>query len=119
MSVTTLSNEGRLLDRLRQLDMNTTQLVRIAQEFDFPVSQALLSLVFTGKRELTAWTAQRLLELTDELVSLKDFYQSKDIPLNWGASGNIATLLVRRRMEQAAVDVDRDALAKGVPCGAQ
>jgi hypothetical protein len=110
MSIATFSNEGRLLDSLRKLEMNASQFIRIAQTFDFPVSSALLSLAFSGKRELSTWTAQHCLELTDELLALKDFYQLQGIPLNWGlneaGAEHIATLLVRRRVELAGVDVD-------------
>jgi|SRR5277367_3016549 len=100
--IATFSTEGRVLDRLRKLDMNTSQLARIAQSFDFPVSVALLSLVLSGKREFTRWTGEKLLELTEELCSLKDFYDKQGVPLNWGISDAgaecVATLLVKYRM---------------------
>lgn len=55
------------MDSLRKLEMNSMQFIRIANVFDFPVSSALLSLAFNGKRELSMWTAKHCLELADEL----------------------------------------------------
>src|ERR1700689_1867711 len=99
--IATLSNEGRLLDSLRKLEMNSMQFIRIGNVFDFPISSALLSLAFNGKRELTTWTAQHCLELAAELIQLKEFYKAQGINLNWGLTEadaeSIATLLVRRR----------------------
>jgi hypothetical protein len=110
MSIATLSNEGRLLDSLRQLEMNSQQFIRIGNVFDFPISSALLSLAFNGKRELTTWTAQHCLELAAELIQLKEFYKAQGINLNWGLTEadaeSIATLLVRRRAELAGQEVD-------------
>ncbi len=92
-----------MLDRLRKLEMNTSQLSRIAQAFDYPASTALLSLVLSGKREFTTFTGQKILELTAELLALQDFYMGQGIPLNWGVSEigaeHIATLLVKHRMD--------------------
>jgi hypothetical protein len=109
--IATFSVEGRVLDRLRKLDMNTSQLARIAQAFDYPVSTALLSLVLSGKREFTKWSGEKILELTEELLALKDFYDKQGVPLNWGISEvgaeHIALLLVKRRAEVACEEVDR------------
>jgi hypothetical protein len=110
--VATYSTEGLVLDRLRKLNMNTSQLVRIAQAFDYPVSTALVSLVLSGKREFTRWTGEKLLELTHELVTLKDFYEKQGVPLNWGTSDAgaecVATLLVKHRVDLACADVDQN-----------
>jgi hypothetical protein len=115
----TFSVEGRVLDRLRKLDMNTSQLVRIAQAFDFPVSTALVSLVLSGKREFTRWTGEKLLELTEELVALKEFYDKQGIPLAWGVSDVgaecVATLLVKRRAD-ACDDAAGNDEVKGLIC---
>jgi hypothetical protein len=106
----TFSVEGRVLDRLRQLDMNTSQLARIACAFDYPCSTALLSLVLSGKREFTTFTGQKILELTEGLCELKDFYDKQGIPLAWGVSEvgaeHIATLLVRHRANVACAELD-------------
>jgi hypothetical protein len=110
MSIATLSNEGRLLDSLRQLEMNSMQFVRIGNAFNFPISSALLSLAFNGKRELTLWTAQHCLELAAELIQLKEFYKAQGINLNWGLTEadaeSVATVLVRRRADLAGQEVD-------------
>jgi hypothetical protein len=110
MSIATLSNEGRLLDSLRQLDMNSMQFIRIGNAFNFPISSALLSLAFNGKRELSTLTAKACLELAAEMIALKEFYMEKGIPLNWGLNDagaeHIATLLVRRRCDLACAEVD-------------
>ena len=122
MSVATFSNEGRLLDGLRKLEMNSMQFIRIAQAFDFPVSSALLSLALNGKRELSIWTAKHCLELADELIQLKEFYQKQGINLNWGineaGAESVATLLVKRRMDAACTDVDAANLASNQPSDA-
>ena len=113
--VASFSTEGRVLDRLRMLNMNTSQLSRIACAFDIPASTALLSLVLGGKREFTSFTGQKMLELTEELCALKDFYAAQHINLNWGLTENdaecVATLLVKHRMTLACVYVDREAAA--------
>ncbi len=113
MSITALSNEGRLLESLRKLDMNSQAFIRIGNAFDFPISSALLSMAFNGKRDLSMWTAKACLELAEELIQLKAFYLDQGIPLAWGldeaGAQHIATLLVRRRAESAIADVDRDA----------
>jgi len=114
--IATYSITGRVLDRLRQLDMNTSQLARIACAFDYPCSTALLSLVLSGKREFTAFTGQKILELTKDLCELKDFYDKQGIPLAWGASEtgaeHIALLLVRRRADVACAELDAADAAK-------
>jgi len=110
MSIATLSNEGRLLDSLRKLGMHSQQFIRIGNVFDFPISSALLSLAFNGKRELTVFTAKVCLELAAELIQLKEFYKAQGINLNWGLTEadaeSVATLLVRRRAELAGQEVD-------------
>jgi hypothetical protein len=100
--VPTYSPEGRLLEALRKLGMNASQFIRVARAFDLPASQATLSEAFAGKRELNRWAAQRLIALTDELLTVKDFYKAQDINLNWGVNQaeaeSVAVLIVKQRM---------------------
>jgi len=67
-----------------------------------PVSPSLISLALSGRREFMPWTAERLLNLVIELGELTKYLN--DIPINWSASEGVATLVVRRRMEQAMAD---------------
>jgi hypothetical protein len=117
MSITTLSNEARLLDSLRVLEMNSQAFIRIGNVFELPISSALLSLCFNGKRELSMLTAKACLELAAELIALKEFYLQQRIPLNWGLNDagaeHIATLLVRRRCDLAD-EANADAAAAKV-----
>ena len=104
--VPTYSPEGRLLDSLRKLGMNASQFIRIAHAFDLPASQAVLSVAFAGKRELNKWHAQRLLDLAEELLTVKELYKAQDINLSWGLNESeaesVAALVVRHRMACAS-----------------
>jgi hypothetical protein len=108
--IASLSNEAVLLDDLRKLEMNSQAFIRIGNVFGFPISSALISLAFNGKRNLSMLTAKACLELTGELLQLKAFYKAQGVNLNWGLTEedaeSVATLLVRRRAEIAGAEVD-------------
>lgn len=106
--VTAFSPEGRLASSLRKLGMNASQFIRIARAFDLPVSQAVLSVAFAGKRPLNAFAANCLLALTEELLAVKEFYKAQDVALNWGlneaGAESVAALVVKHRMSLAVSD---------------
>lgn len=98
MTHAALSPEKRIEDGLRSIDCTQRQFANIACSMGVPVSPSLISLALSGRRELMPWTAERLLNLVHELGALKDYL--RDVPINWGASQGVATLLVLRRMEE-------------------
>jgi hypothetical protein len=111
MSHASLSPEGRIETGLRSIACSQRQFADIAASMGHPVSSALISLCLSGKRAFTPWTAECLLDLLSELLALRDYFT--DIPIHWGSFERVATLIVRRRVELAAADVD--AAAKVAP----
>ena len=104
MSHASFSPEGRIQTGLHSIDCSQRQFADIAACMGHPVSSALISLCLSGKRAFTDWTAERLLELLSELLALRDYF--KDVPIHWGSFERVSNLIVRRRVELAAADVD-------------
>jgi hypothetical protein len=96
-----LSVEGQIISHLAALKMQRTQFVRICESLSIPVSEALISLCLSGKRQFSQWTGLKLLELANELMALQSERGVPGVPLNWGVTEGIVTLLVQRRMQQA------------------
>jgi hypothetical protein len=92
----TLSTEGKIISNLAALRMNRKEFVGICQALSIPVSEALVSICLNGRREFSQWTGINLLAALEELLALKNHH---GVALNWSSSEDIATLLVRRRME--------------------
>jgi hypothetical protein len=109
MAHASLSLEGKIVSDLHLIDCSQRQFGEIAQAMGVPVSVSLINLCLGGKREFTEWTGEQLRSLLDELLSLRAYFV--DIPINWSSFDKVATLLVRRRAEDAIVFVD--AAAKG------
>jgi hypothetical protein len=98
MAPASLSTEGKLISSLAALQMNRKEFVRICQSLNVPVSEALVSLCLSGKREFSQWTGINLLSVMEELKGLRDHHE---VALNWSSSETIASLLVQRRMRLA------------------
>jgi hypothetical protein len=104
MTHASLSPEGQIQTGLHSIDCSQRQFADIAACMGHPVSSALISLCLSGKRAFTPWTAERLLELLAELLALKGYF--RDVPIHWGSFERVSTLILRRRVEQAAAYVD-------------
>ena len=117
MAHASLSPEGQIQSGLHSIDCSQRQFADIAADMRIPVSSALISLCLSGKREFTPWTAERLLELLSELLALRDYFS--DIPIRWGAFERVSSLIVRRRVELAAADVDEAAKVAPTTDGAK
>ena|ERR1700730_2840996 len=98
MAPATLSMEGKIISSLAALHMTRKEFVEICRSLNVPVSESLVSLCLSGKREFTQWTGINLLNMMNELVALRDHH---GVALNWTSSEGIATLLVQRRMQLA------------------
>jgi hypothetical protein len=90
----TLSVEGKIITGLSALNMNRKDFVRICNALSVPVSEALVSLCLSGRREFSQWTGLNLLSVMNELTALRDAH---GVALNWSAP-DIPNLLVQRRM---------------------
>jgi hypothetical protein len=106
MAPASLSTEGRLITNLVALQMTRKEFVRICQSLNVPVSESLISLCLSGKREFSQWTGINLSAVMEELKGLRDHH---GVALNWSSS-EIATLLVQRRMK-LAIEVSEEAAA--------
>jgi DNA-binding transcriptional ArsR family regulator len=93
-----LSTEGRIISNLAALQMSRKEFVGICRSLSIPISEALVSLVLSGKRIFSQWTGMALRSVMDELKSLRDHH---GVALNWSSSEEIATRLVQRRMQLA------------------
>jgi hypothetical protein len=107
MAHAALSPEGQIQTGLHSIDCSQRQFADIAACMGHPVSSALISLCLSGKRAFTPWTAEKLLDLLSELLALRDYF--RDVPIHWGSFERVSTLIVRRRVELAAVYVDATA----------
>src|ERR1700730_19237235 len=102
-----LSPEGLIQTGLRSISCSHREFAEIAACMDVPVSHSLISSVFRGERAFNSSTAEAMLSLLKELLGLRDYFSGKlGVPIAWGAGERIATLIVTRRMQEAAVDVD-------------
>jgi hypothetical protein len=90
----TLSVEGKIVTGLAALSMSRKDFCRICNSLSVPVSEALVSLCLSGRREFSQWTGINLSQVMDELISLRDHY---GVALNW-STNDIPDLLVQRRM---------------------
>jgi hypothetical protein len=104
MAHATLSPEGRISAALLSIGCSQRQFSEIAACMNIPVSAALVNLCLGGKRAFTEWTAKQLLALSAELLAVRDYYAH--IPIDWGKCEPVSTLIVRRRVEQAAREID-------------
>src|SRR5262249_38097976 len=100
------SPEGRIQSALVSIGCSQRQFAEIAACMQIPVSPALINLCLSGKREFTEWTSQQLLALSAELVAVRDYF--RDVPIHWGSFERVATLVVRKRMEDAIRDIDKE-----------
>jgi hypothetical protein len=93
-----LSTEGQIITGLAALHMTRKEFVCICNALSIPVSEALVSLCLSSKRQFSQWTGMNLLSVMNELMALRDHH---GVALNWSSSECIATLLVQRRMHLA------------------
>jgi hypothetical protein len=107
-----LSPEGLIQTGLRSIDCSHREFAEIAVCMSVPVSHSLISSVFRGERAFNSSTADALLSLLKELLGLRDYFSG--VPIAWDAGERIATLIVKRRMQEACADVDRAAAVQGL-----
>jgi len=107
MQHATLSSENQILNGLHSIDCSQKHFANIAATMGIPVSDSLISLCTSGKREFTKWTAEQLVGLLNELLALRSYYSH--VPINWSDYERVSTLIVMRRAQQAGEDVDRAA----------
>lgn len=108
MSHASLSPEGIISTGLRSIDCSHREFAEIAAAMDIPVSHSLISLCLGGKREFNSSTSQKLSELLQELLALRDYFSY--IPIKWSAYEKVCTLIVTRRMQIAGAEVDAEAM---------
>lgn len=104
MAHASLSPEGRIQAALLSIGCSQRQFAEIAACMGVPVSPALVNLCLSGKRAFTAWTSEQLIALSTELVAVRDYFSR--VPIDWSVFERVSTLIVTRRMEEAARDID-------------
>lgn len=90
----TFSTEGKVISYLAALKMTRKELCGICKSLSIPISESLMSICLSGRREFTQWTGIALLAVLKECSELRD---SHGVALQW-SSEDIATALVQRRM---------------------
>ena len=99
------SNEGRILTSLRDLELPARNFVDIAKSLNIQISHGRLSEALNDKIRLDDSTGVALLELVGELKAVGEKFP--DIPINWGRTEKIATLVILERVTRICAELDQ------------
>jgi hypothetical protein len=102
---TALSNEGRILTSLRELDLPARNFVDLAKSLNVSISHGRLSEALNDKTCLDDATGTKLIELLSELKTVSGRFE--DVPINWAATERVATLVVVTRVQRAALELNQ------------
>jgi hypothetical protein len=105
----TLSNEGRILTALRDLELPARNFVDAAKSLNISISHGRLSEALNDKTHLDDETGTKLVELLSELKSVREKF--KDVPINWAATERSSTLVILERVCRISNELDRQSIA--------
>jgi hypothetical protein len=111
MSVATFSTEGKLEAGLRALQppCSGRNFVEIARALNIQIAHGPFSEALNGKARFNETTGEKLLELLGELRTLHETF--RDVPIAWGATERIATLVILERVIRISAELDQQPIA--------
>lgn len=101
----TLSNEGRIMTALCDLELPARNFVDLAKSLNISISHGRFSEALNDKARLDDETGTALIELLSELSAVREKF--RDIPINWGATERIATLVILERVTRICAELDQ------------
>jgi hypothetical protein len=96
------STEGKIETGLRKLECSGRNFVEIAKTLNVQVGHGPFSEALNGKTRFNDTTGENLIELLDDMKAVRE--QFKDVPIAWGATERIATLVVLARVNRITAE---------------
>lgn len=104
---TAFSTEGKIETGLRELECSGRNFVEIARARNIQISHGPFSEALNGKSRFNDAAGEQLLELLKDMKAVHETF--KDVPIAWGATERIATLIVLARINRISAELDREA----------
>jgi hypothetical protein len=110
----TCSPEGKISTALHELMLREPKfaarnLVDLGKLFSIQISHGTFSEALNGKTRLNSQTAERLLELINELKQLREKFE--DVPINWAATERVSGLILLQRVQRISSEVGQQQIA--------